>query len=198
MDFKQIALKLLTDSENEENDIGEVEIIEGETDIHISKILGSMKYLKSFIPDSKKFEYYTISQEVKDEIKNLIESSVPKTGIEDYKYTILYEEGKTKEDGVCLLSIGMLNKDILKLLEKLEINYKYKTDKDVEEEDDGSTDLFCEVLTRYTVNKDYSEEKINELIHTLIMECKNNKILEIADTDKQESAIVKILEKIDK
>lgn len=54
----------------------------------LSKHLGYSSYLKTFIDDSKKFEYYTISQEVKDEIKNIVSEIFSLSGKEKFEYLI--------------------------------------------------------------------------------------------------------------
>jgi hypothetical protein len=196
MNSSQIALKLLADSVNIENGIGEVSVIEGKNNIHISKVIGSIEYLKSFISDSKQQEYYTISQEVKDQIKIIIESSVQKTGYEYYKYTIIWTT-KERKDGLCLLQIDGLHQDFIKLLEKLEINYRYRTDEDLYVKDNKSSELIGTMIAIYCIHKKYTKEKIHKLIDKVLIECMNNNIDQITDIDKQENTIVDIIKKVD-
>jgi hypothetical protein len=198
MNAKQIALKLLTDLENSENGIEKVRVIEGKNDAHISKILGFVEYLKSFIPDSKNYDYYTISQEVKDEIKNIIENEIPKTGNEDYKYTILDCIKDGKKCSKYLLQIDGLNSDIIRVLEKLQIDYLYKTDEDIDKKEDEKSCLARDIFISYVIAKQYNKDKINKLMYDLLLECRNNKILEISDTDKLEAEVIKAIERIDK
>ena len=79
--------------------------------------LGYVSYLQTFIDDSKQFPYYTISQEVKDEIKNIISECVPLTGKEDIKYQIieyLFPNGEVKK--ITAFSVNYISEKILNVL----------------------------------------------------------------------------------
>lgn len=87
--------------------------------LQLGKLIGKISYLKTFISDSKKYPYWSIADEVEEEIKKVILESIEPSGYEMFRFVIASEE-ENSEDGVLVLEAMNISPKILDVLQKYE------------------------------------------------------------------------------
>lgn len=91
-DLKELEREVVELTQADKIEAGIAENNEKYTSLEVgqlSRVIGKIGHLKTFIPDSKQYPYYTIAQEVKDEIKKILSESIQISGNEIFRFSII-------------------------------------------------------------------------------------------------------------